>query len=151
MSTLKLLPAALIAAGILGACDRPQFRLSQWHTVGDAGWRYNDTLAFNKDSADTLPVGRMVIGVRHTAAYPYSNLWIELSYLTADSLPAADTVEIKLADAFGHWYGSGTGASYQLTDTVVPHHSVLPSSQVRLRHIMRMDTVPEIEQMGISF
>lgn len=149
----RFLPLAfMLAAIILTACDRPQYRLSQWQTVDEKGWSYDDTLVYNRDSVDTLPVSRIVIGVRHTAAYPYSNLWLEMQYRTAgDSLPVRDTVQIELADAFGHWYGTGTGASFQLTDTVTPSRLPLPASPVRLRHIMRLDTVPEIEQIGVSF
>ena len=150
---MRILPVITAAAALLTAasCDRPSYRLSQWHTLDNGGWAYADTLTFNNDDADTLEVGRVVVGVRHTANYPYSNLWMEMSYDAGDTIPARDTVEVRLADAFGHWQGSGSGSSYQFTDTVIPRHRIVPGTRVRLRHIMRMDTVPELEQIGLTF
>lgn len=153
MTPMRILPLLAVVSALIavGACDRPSYRLSQWHTLDDDGWAYADSLTFNNDAADSLEVSGIVVGVRHTANYPYSNLWMELAYDAGDSVPAIDTLEIKLADAFGHWYGSGSGASYQFTDTIAPRHRIVPGSKLRLRHIMRMDTVPEIEQIGLSF
>ena len=153
MKPMRILPVIAAAAALLTAasCDRPSYRLSQWHTLDNGGWAYADTLTFNNDDADTLEVGRVVVGVRHTANYPYSNLWMEMTYDAGDTIPARDTVEVRLADAFGHWQGSGSGSSYQFTDTVIPRHRIVPGTRVRLRHIMRMDTVPELEQIGLTF
>ena len=153
MKPMRILPVLAAAAAMLTAasCDRPSYRLSQWHTLDNGGWAYADTLTFNNDDADTLEVGRIVVGVRHTANYPYSNLWMEMSYDAGDTVPALDTLEVRLADTFGHWYGSGNGSSYQFTDTVTPRRRIVPGTKVHLRHIMRMDTVPELEQIGLTF
>ena len=61
-----------------------------------------------------------------------------------------DTVNIPLSDRYGRWLGKGIGASFQTTDTVATllHAS---GSEVRIRHMMRCDTLRGINQLGIFF
>lgn len=94
--------------------------------------------------------GALALAVRHTNGYPYSNLWLEITIPQADTA-LVDTVDIRLADPFGQWYGTGIGVSYQRVDTVYPHINILPGAPVTLRHIMRVDTLAEIEQIGLIF
>ena len=61
-----------------------------------------------------------------------------------------DTVDIPLSDRYGRWLGKGIGSSFQTTDTVATllHAS---GSEVRIRHMMRCDTLRGINQLGIFF
>ena len=86
--------------------------------------------------------------VRHTAGYAYSNLWLEVSYPSADSLPP-DTVNVRLSNSFGDWYGKGLGLSYQLTDTVGRRLKLSAPATLSVRHIMRVDRLEDIEQIGV--
>ena len=58
---------------------------------------------------------------------------------------------IPLADRFGKWRGSGVGISFQIVDTVgvIKNHSA--GAKVRIRHLMRRDTLPGINQVGVFF
>lgn len=148
----NILPVA--AAGLLlaaaSACHRVDDGHSEWQTLPSEGWAYGDTLVFNADSADTLRARDIIISLRHTDAYPYANLWLELSYASGDTI-VADSVNIAVADEFGRWLGSGNGASMQLEDTIRTRYRVSPGSPLRLRHILRVDTLRELDQIGVSF
>ena len=151
-------PAAIIATVLMAltACGTLDDEQSQFVTMPDHGWRYNDTLSFVPLAADSTGpsevTGRIVIAVRHSAAYRYSNLWVELSYnREGDSVPARDTANIVLADVYGRWLGHGAGVSYVVTDTLPRRYSVRDSASLSLRHIMRLDTVADIEQVGLIF
>ncbi len=86
--------------------------------------------------------------IRHTASYPYSNVWLEVSYPAADSI-SPDTLNMVLADDYGNWLGRGLGLSFQRVDTL-PHTVKLTSpASVSLRHIMRTDRLTDIEQAGL--
>ena len=69
--------------------------------------------------------------------------------LTPDST-ATDTVDVTLADEWGRWRGHGSGVTYQNTDTVRLRHHLRQGGSLHLRHIMRLDTLTEIEQIGIT-
>lgn len=150
----KLLVSCAIAAALCGCgrngAEMDDFRLpagfSAFTDVSKTGWRYDDTLRFVTDSVE----GELRVAVRHSVAYPYSNLWLEVTRPGTDSLhPVRDTVHLELADPFGLWKGTGVGPTRQM-EAVVARHVALDSGQtVMLRHIMRLDTLPAIEQAGI--
>lgn len=140
---------AILTAWLV-ACDNEQ---GQYHSVGAHGWAYADTLIFTpkqKGEQDTLPyeIKSLAVAIRHTNAYEYSNIWIEVTTPQPDTL-MVDTFNIKLADIYGHWYGNGIGVGYQCVDTLMHNFSIEPGKPILLRHIMRADTLPGIEQAGI--
>ena len=149
--TLTLLSAMFAIAALLAtaSCSKPDAVDGEWRDIDGDGWRYNRILRFNA-AGDTLPMNVLVLTVRHTSAYPFANLWLEMKYEAADTVHA-DTLNVVLADRFGHWRGSGSGLTYQYSDTIIPRRAPRPSSPILLRHIMRLDTVPELQQVGISY
>jgi len=139
---------ALLLAGLC-ACTSPE--RSDFQSLPSDGWAYGDTIRFFAQGVDTIPAdGALALAVRHTNGYPYSNLWLEITIPQADTT-LVDTVDIRLADPFGQWYGKGIGVSYQRVDTVYPRINIKPCAPVTLRHIMRVDTLAEIEQIGLIF
>lgn len=120
---------------------------SVYTNVNASGWDYGDTLRLNiVPPCDTVVAGRIAIAVRHSATYDYSNLWLEVSY--GDSIQP-DTVDIKLADMYGNWYGTGLGLSYQTVDTLDRHINMAAPAEISVRHIMRVDKLKDIEQIGV--
>lgn len=120
---------------------------SDFHKLPDDGWRYDDTLSFTTPAAS----GELRVAVRHSVTYPYRNVWIEVTRTGPDSgaTPVRDTVELELADPFGLWKGTGVGPTRQMEATVERGVKADSGSTVTLRHIMRLDTLPAIEQAGI--
>ena len=115
------------------------------------GWAYGDTIVFEDACADSVVAGNIVLAVRHTDAYIYSNLWLELTTLGGDGILRRDTVNVILADTYGNWQGSGAGVSYVATDTLDAIYRFDRQQPPKLRHIMRVDTLEDIEQIGIVF
>lgn len=136
---------AVIALAMTLACGSDKETSRYWN-FGAEGWPYADTLSLAVDTAVTADIA---VVVRHTADYEYSDLWVELTCAT-DSGPArADTFRIVLADDFGRWQGHGVGVGLQYADTLMRSATLGDSSLVSVRHIMRADTLPGIEQVGI--
>lgn len=156
----KILPAiAAAAVAMAAACSSPggkpetvtpdEARLgySDFATLPGYGWRYDDTVTFVTPSAR----GEMRVAIRHSTRYPYRNVWLEVTRLAPDSgaTPVRDTIELELADPFGLWKGTGVGPTRQMEAVVEPQVKVDSGTVVALRHIMRLDTLPSIEQTGI--
>lgn len=146
----------LLAIGAtLTACDafRDQspdtFSLgySDFASLPDYGWRYNDSVVFVTPAAS----GDLKVAIRHSLKYPYRNIWLEVARVSPDSIATTrrDTVELELADPFGLWKGTGVGPTRQMEAVVESNVSVDSGSRIILRHIMRLDTVPAIEQAGV--
>ena len=122
---------------------------SDFTPLSPDGWAYGDTIRFFGSEADSVALnGSLAVAVRHTNGYPYSNLWLEITLPEADTV-RVDTVDVRLTDTFGRWYGSGIGVSYQRIDTIYPAVSIAAGAPVKVRHIMRVDTVTGIEQIGL--
>lgn len=158
MKALKLLllvPVLLATAcGITGSRGNGDDNyFSDFCTFDSQEWPYSHTVVFTVDTLrDSLSRGgTLLLSLRHTVAYPYSNIWLELSYPTPDGILAADTFNILLADDYGHWRGYGNGPSMAITDTLSRNFDIARHGMIRLRHIMRTDTLPNIEQVGIVY
>ncbi len=134
-----------------GACTPGHNDVCEFHTLSRDGWVYGDTLAFVASLGDSTATASPVIALRHNNAYLYSNLWLEVSRPGHHGARVRDSVNLKLADIYGRWQGMGFGASYQLTSPLPPLPAVADGDTVTVRHIMRVDTLRDIEQIGIIF
>ncbi len=126
---------------------------SAFATFPGAEWQYAAPQDFVVDTLrdSVCPSGTLLLTLRHTDAYEYSNIWLEVVYDMDDTTAVADTVNIILADNFGHWRGRGAGASFQVTDTLRRRMPLRRHQHIGLRHIMRTDTLDDIEQAGITY
>jgi len=140
---------ALAALTLLVSCSGEQNRYSEYRSLPDDGWRYDDVLEFMPVHSDTLCAGRLVVGLRHDDTYPYKDIYLEISCRDG-TLDRTDTMAIHVTDSYGKWLGHGIGMSFQLADTSgrVLHPSATP---VRVRHLMRTDTLCGIRQLGVFF
>jgi len=134
----------------LAACGRPDTSYAGFADIPADGWAYADTLDIEPTLPDSVTVGRLAVAVRHTNGYEYRNLWLEIATPMLDSV-TADTVNVQLADDYGRWYGRGVGVSYMTADTLPGSYCLTRGRAVRVRHVMRVDTLPGIEQVGLIF
>lgn len=145
-----LLSAAVMIAGFLAVgCSERHEEFSAFGRVDSRGWAYGDTVSVMPVDLDSVRAKRLEIAVRHTNDYPYRNLWLELSY-SVGRLTVRDTVQLLLADVYGRWQGQGFGPSYQMSRRLRSRFVIPDSTVISLRHIMRVDTLPGIEQVGIT-
>lgn len=147
---LSLVFLLLALTVCLAGCSGPGNGYAEYRNLPSEGWRYGDTLVFTPVHPDSLCRGRIVIGVRHGNDYPYSALWLE-TVTEEGGRRLTDTLEIRLADRFGSWQGRGIGASFQMADTVGRSFVHRSGSKVRVRHIMRTDTLNGLSQVGVFF
>lgn len=135
----------------LGSCLPGHNDYSDYQQLPIGGWPYNDALTFTPAGGDSIAEGTLSIGLRHTNEYPYSNLYLELSYSDTAGARRLDTLNIIMADKYGHWRGKGVGTDFQLIDTVDTHFTRIAGSPIKVRHIMRVDTLRGIDMIGMEF
>lgn len=145
-----LLLAIACHIGLLTGCGTADMRFSEFADLPESGWVYGDTVDISTSHLDSVSVNRLSVAVRHNDDYLYRNLWLEVSYRDITGTQHRDTVNLTLADEYGRWKGKGIGATYQC-EVSLPYVTNIPdSAQVSLRHIMRVDTLRGIEQVGIA-
>jgi gliding motility-associated lipoprotein GldH len=143
---------ALVAAALMMAtsCQSRHNESSQYQFIDSDGWAYGDTLTFSPELSTPIADGCLTLSLRHTNEYIYSNLWLEVT--TTDSLATrVDTINVVLADELGRWQGRGIGTDFQNTDTLFSRIRLRRPVTIKVRHIMRVDRLTDIEQVGIAF
>lgn len=149
----KLLYIVCAMALSLLACSPDVNEDAAFCAIDAGGWVYGDTLYFEPELSDSVADALVAVSVRHNSGYIFSNLWLEITAPPADgdSVPEVDTVNIVLADAYGKWLGHGSGVSRVVLDTLPRRYVVRRGSPLAIRHIMRVDTVENLEQIGVVF
>lgn len=132
------------------SCDGSIDRYSEFRQLPETGWAYGDTIKFMTSGDGLAGAGRMSVAVRHNDDFLYRNLWVEVSYADSAGNLHADSVNIELADPLGRWKGKGIGSSYQCQSPIDHDVAVGDSTEIRIRHIMRLDTVRGIELIGVT-
>ena len=150
MRIIKLMNIICLAL-CLGACSPKHNDYSEFKTLDLGGWAYGDTLTYNVEHQDSIAEGDLLLAIRHTNNYLYQNLWLEVRFTDANRLHYTDTLNIILADVYGRWNGKGIGISFQKQVLLKRNLRHAKGSPVKVRHIMRTDTLREIELVGIDF
>ncbi len=133
----------------LSSCHSSDIDSTDFRTVPSGKWAYGDTLTFLLPTEENLPGGTLEVALRHTNDYPFSNLWLEVTTAISSGETRTDTVNVDLCDAFGRWYGNGFGDSYQMSASLPLHTPTDSVLSVGVRHIMRVDTLRGIDQVGV--
>ncbi len=135
----------------LGACVPGNNDYSGYANIPAEGWRYAKPLSFDVTHGDSIATGALCLMLRHSDQYEYSNLWVEVEYTDAKTGLRRDTVNIRLADKYGRWLGKGNATDFQVADTINRRLTHAKGSQVKVRHIMRVDTLQGIDLVGVAF
>ncbi|MDE6513607.1 MAG: gliding motility lipoprotein GldH [Muribaculaceae bacterium] len=146
----------LVAAAAMASCSYNPNSYSCFSTIDPTeGWAYGNTFVYMPEITDSMAQGRLKLMVRHTNDYEFSNLWLEVqSQQPADSGHVellTDTFCISLADVYGNWRGSGSGATFESLDTLYSDFTLINGAPLRLRHIMRPERVEGLEKIGFIF
>lgn len=140
----------MVVLSVMSGCRMGPNDYSEYHTLGEDGWRYGELLRYEFTPQDSLVTGDLALSLRHTNDYIYSNIFLEVTI--ADSISTVrDTLAITLADDFGRWKGRGIGTDFQVSDTIAKDITYRRPVEISVRHIMRDEILKDIEQVGISF
>ncbi|MFC0875006.1 gliding motility lipoprotein GldH [Saccharicrinis sp. FJH2] len=135
---------------LLYACD-PHMVYDTWNTIPDNSWNKDSVTVFNPIILDTINPVNIVIGVRNTNDYPYSNLWLFVTTKTPSGMSLKDTFEVVLASSYGKWYGSGWGNTYTSLHYYQRNVILNESGEytISLQHGMRKDNLEGINAVGL--
>ena len=136
---------------VVAGCSRNRQETSSYINLPDKLWAYGDTLAFPIVVPDSVADGNLIVALDHSDSYKYKNLWIEISYIDgAHGYEQRDSLEIFFSDESGAWLGKGIASNYQL-ETVPVQITLDTRRPITIRHIMRTDTLRDINRVGVFF
>jgi gliding motility-associated lipoprotein GldH len=75
-------------------------------------WNNSNVLHFNVNITDTTAAQNVLISLRYTGKYEFSNLYLFVTAQSPNGNTMRDTVEVVLADAHGKWLGKGAASIF---------------------------------------
>lgn len=144
----------LLALVFMAGC-RPGPEYQDTFTIPGNAWKSDFRPEFKFTINDTASPYQLFLIVRHTDAYRFQNIWINLdSKSPGDSSFSLNRTELTLAAPNGRWLGRGLGSVYEQRVPVnTPQNPVrfgrLGEYTVRITHDMRQDPLPEILTIGL--
>jgi gliding motility-associated lipoprotein GldH len=140
----------------LAACTTsPYFQKEEG--IPQNAWDYNFKPSFKFEISDTSAAYSSLFVIRHTDAYPYSNiyLWIYTKQ-PGDTSYHKTRVNIKLAENSGKWLGRGMGEIYEqyipinLTEFETKRFFKKKGTyEVKLEQNMRINPLPDVLHAGL--
>jgi len=77
-------------------------------------WSLSQVPSFEFENTDTVSDVRLIVNVRHSSIYPFSNLWLFIHTESPEGTNSVDTLETTLSQKDGKWLGDGLGDIWDL-------------------------------------
>jgi gliding motility-associated lipoprotein GldH len=117
-------------------------------------WKSSYKPSFEFDITDTTSNYLLFLTIRHTDAYPFSNIWLNVkTTLPNQTSPTEMKTEVPLAQADGKWLGRGMNEIWEhkmpLNNNGTVHFNNRGKYKIELQQIMRENPLPEVMSVGI--
>lgn len=135
----------VLCAILMCGCTVRDDEFSAFREMPRYGWVYSEPAVLVPEHADSIATGPLLLVLRNDDTYPYANIWVEVS-----GKDIRDTLNLRLADVYGNWLGKGLGSTREVTATVRDRYTHRSGDTIRVRHILRTDTLPGITLVGLE-
>lgn len=144
-----ILPYIFVLSGIITISCTTRTVYHHYNSIDGETWNKTDTASFILPDSMKEGEYNIIIGIRHTAYYPYRDLWLSLILPDKET---ADTVHLYLANDRGNWNGNGTASGYYQYEADGPafNYANQKDSIIKLSHIMKESYLPYISDVGIK-
>ena len=146
---------ALVLLSVLIAQCRPIDLYERTENIPKHAWSSDFKPSFSFDITDTSSLYQVSLILRHTDAYPFNNIWLDIRVETPDSLYNIRT-EQRLGNNEQGWLGTGLNDVYEHR---IPLNLELEKAGISFRNagkytfqlaqVMREDPLPNVLQAGI--
>lgn len=144
-------PAILVFIIMVFSSCQSGIMFEKTSTLPLEGWNQDNIISYSIPVEDTSGQYEISLLIRNEARYEYSNLFLFINTTAPSGLGIRDTVEIRMADESGKWFGRGIGGKYTLE---VPFKSQVgfPQSgtyRIEIEQGMRDPDLEYITDVGI--
>lgn len=119
-------------------------------------WDINQIQVYEYNNINTTSSVNLLINVRHTSTYPFSNLWLFISTINPNGEQQKDTLECVLAQKNGKWLGDGLGDIWDIQcqfKTLKLNNNGLYRFEIEqaMRHgdLAKIEQLPGIMEVGL--
>ena len=137
----------LLIAALLVSCDSNRLYEKNISIDNDM-WSLEQMPSFEFENTDTISEVNLILNIRHSSIYPFSNLWVFIHTLSPSGAPQVDTLETTLSQKDGKWLGDGLG---DIWDLQVPFKKIRLNESgtysFKIEQAMRHGNLSKIEQL----
>ena len=105
-SSLLLLTGCFVSAIALFSCNTIDV-FEKFESFPKNEWHVSKQPSFSFEVKDTLVPYHIYIVIRHTDAYKYNNIWVNIITQSPVGTKQTQLVNVKLADNTNGWLGAG--------------------------------------------
>jgi gliding motility-associated lipoprotein GldH len=121
------------------------------YSIPSDGWQASKPLKWDMPVTDISKSYDILLHVRNTGQYAYSNLWLFIETKSPKGNSLRDTLEIVLADDQGRWLGEGIS---NINHLLVPYKEnilfpLIGIYQVTITQAMREEDLKNILDIGV--
>jgi gliding motility-associated lipoprotein GldH len=141
----------ILFISLAGCLPAPYYQKEE--AIPQYAWNYNFRPKFTFDITDSTAAYQPWLLIRHTQAFPYSNIWMWVYVKSpGDSLPRKERVNIILAENTGKWLGRGMGEIYEQRMKIKFSDSIKfrrkGTYTVSIEQNMRINPLPDVLNIG---
>lgn len=131
---------AMLAMAAL-SCSRPEaMDTASFVTLPEQGWMRGSCVSFSPEYGDSTACYDLTLTVRHTTDCPFRELFLPVDIIGENASARRQCLNLRLADDYGSWTGSGFGALYQCSTVLA--RRVTPREARTIVVWQAMDSVP---------
>ncbi len=114
-------------------------------------WKSTFQPSFEFNIQDTNAVYDLYIVIRHTNAYAYNNIWLDIGTKFTTSSIAHQQLNLILGNNTDGWMGTGMDDIFEERIKITPTSIKLKNGRYTftIAHLMRIDPLPHIVNIGI--
>ena len=119
--------------------------------IPSQSWKYSYKPSFTFNITDTTADYNVYLVLRHTDAYKYNNIWLNLTWQPPADSAHNQNVNFSLASDPKGWEGQGMDDIYELRKNIFPGPTKLKAGAhtFTIAQIMREDPIGHILNIGI--
>lgn len=144
----------IILVVFLSACDSVKV-FEENRALENHIWSVENHPKFQVEIIDTVSEMNLIVNIRHSAHYPFSNLWVFVNTTNPEGAQSTDTLECVLAAKDGEWIGSGLGDIWDIQIPLKTQTFIYPGDYtfeieqaMRYGDKARINQLPEIMNVG---
>lgn len=146
----KNLVLALMLVAVFSSCEKVHL-YEKTTFFAQQKWLDTDTAKFVIEVEDTTVLYNISVVIRHTDAYKYHNIWVNVGTQSPNANPTTQLLELQLADNAQGWLATGVDDVYDHRIKIARYPVKLAKGTHRfaLSHAMRENPLLHILQAGI--
>lgn len=98
---------------------------------------------------DSVAAHKTYIVLRHTDAYKYSNIWLNIGLQAPGDTMQYSKINIELGTDAGGWYGTGMNDIWEMRQLVLLPIKKTGTYNYNITQIMRDDPLPAVLSAGL--